>query len=258
MYNMRSVSTLDLIAITCIVAATAAVIAPVAQRVGEAGAIATCQSNEAAIGLSLAQYVQDYDEKYPARYNSATGRSGEGWAAQISPYVTQGAASFHCPLDYMGTKLCNGVTAYPVSYGLNENAASAYQLQVLDTSRTPMLFEVAGIRSPLNVVDQDMCQLPGYMAAVGDGFDNKLYSGPASATAGRYATGDMGGRGTITPALGRHSTQSNFLAFDGHAMRLPGANVSDGLSASGPNAPQGATTAAGVETLNYDLSFSVD
>lgn len=56
----------------------------------------SCSSNLKQIALSFAQYIQDYDEKYPPTKN-ATG----AWADLLQPYA-KSTQLFHCPADKSG------------------------------------------------------------------------------------------------------------------------------------------------------------
>lgn len=76
-------------ALVCI----AAVIFPVIGRARLNERKASCFSNLQQIRLGMAQYVQDYDEKYPLASNS-TG----GWVSSIYPYV-KSTWIFQCPAE---------------------------------------------------------------------------------------------------------------------------------------------------------------
>jgi prepilin-type N-terminal cleavage/methylation domain-containing protein/prepilin-type processing-associated H-X9-DG protein len=76
---------IELLVVIAIIAILAAILFPVFAKVREKARQTSCASNEKQIGLAITQYVQDYDERYPAReYNNTAAQS---WRLAISPYV---------------------------------------------------------------------------------------------------------------------------------------------------------------------------
>jgi prepilin-type processing-associated H-X9-DG protein len=63
---------------------------------------ASCQSNLKQIGLAIAQYTQDYDEKLPMVFNW-TGSGLTSWDEMIAPYIGQRVAD---NVDFRGVFLC--------------------------------------------------------------------------------------------------------------------------------------------------------
>lgn len=75
-----------LIELLVVIAILAAILFPVFARARENARRSTCQSNLKQIGLSAAQYTQDYDERYPLS-NAWDGFKNHSFDNVLSPYV---------------------------------------------------------------------------------------------------------------------------------------------------------------------------
>jgi prepilin-type N-terminal cleavage/methylation domain-containing protein/prepilin-type processing-associated H-X9-DG protein len=116
--KIKGFTLIELLVVIAIIAILAAILFPVFAKVREKARQTSCASNEKQIGLALTQYVQDYDEKYPARqYN---GDAAQSWRIAVFPYV-KARGVFACPSNPTGT--ASGFDAYPVSYGGNYNSS---------------------------------------------------------------------------------------------------------------------------------------
>src|ERR1700756_2655146 len=87
---------IELLVVIAIIAILAAILFPVFAQAREKARAISCLSNEKQLGLSIMQYVQDYDEHVPFGYNLWGG--GAGWAGQIYPYV-KSVNVYRCPDD---------------------------------------------------------------------------------------------------------------------------------------------------------------
>jgi prepilin-type N-terminal cleavage/methylation domain-containing protein/prepilin-type processing-associated H-X9-DG protein len=99
---------IELLVVIAIIAILASILFPVFARARENARRSSCQSNLKQIALGIAQYTQDYDEKFPMRYSSvllaaapADQVYASGWAAVIQPYV-KSTQLFQCPSEPTG------------------------------------------------------------------------------------------------------------------------------------------------------------
>src|SRR5436190_3199809 len=88
---------IELLVVIAIIALLAAILFPVFGRARENARRSSCQSNLKQLGLGFAQYVQDYDEKYPSTLDPVNGNGG-GWGGQIFVYV-KNSQVYKCPSD---------------------------------------------------------------------------------------------------------------------------------------------------------------
>lgn len=113
---------IELLVVIAIIAILAAILFPVFARARENARRASCQSNMKQQALGVIQYLQDYDERYPAvMFGYATsGNAANGcnntnsdefvyWFDAIYPYV-KSTQLFVCPSE--GKKIASGQEAY--------------------------------------------------------------------------------------------------------------------------------------------------
>jgi prepilin-type N-terminal cleavage/methylation domain-containing protein/prepilin-type processing-associated H-X9-DG protein len=91
----RAFTLIELLVVIAIISILAAILFPVFARARENARRASCQSNLKQIALGIAQYTQDYDEKYPL-LQSPTSGSGIPYTAAIEPYM-KSTQIFICP-----------------------------------------------------------------------------------------------------------------------------------------------------------------
>jgi prepilin-type N-terminal cleavage/methylation domain-containing protein/prepilin-type processing-associated H-X9-DG protein len=106
---------IELLVVIAIIAILAAILFPVFARARENARRSSCQSNLKQIGLGMAQYTQDYDEKLVPQYVVLAGPTYVFWTGLLQPYV-KNTQIFICPSGPT-TDAINGVPAY----GLNLN-----------------------------------------------------------------------------------------------------------------------------------------
>ncbi len=86
----RAFTLVEFIVVVLIIGVLAAILFPVFSHPYPSTPRSSCISNLKQIGLGFQQYIQDYDEKFPAV--AAAG----GWANAVQPYVKTWQI-FHCP-----------------------------------------------------------------------------------------------------------------------------------------------------------------
>src|SRR4051812_18788683 len=82
----RGFTLIELLVVIAIIAILAAILFPVFARARENARRAACQSNLKQIMLGIAQYNQDYDERYPLG-SIVVGASFVVWPQLIQPYL---------------------------------------------------------------------------------------------------------------------------------------------------------------------------
>jgi len=106
---------IELLVVIAIIALLAAILFPVFARARENARRASCESNLKQIGISMMQYLQDYDEYYPITINSA----GVTWITVLQPYA-KSVQVFGCPSELKTNP------SYGSSYAYNDRIGSIY------------------------------------------------------------------------------------------------------------------------------------
>jgi prepilin-type N-terminal cleavage/methylation domain-containing protein/prepilin-type processing-associated H-X9-DG protein len=99
----KAFTLIELLVVIAIIAILAAILFPVFGRARENARRSSCQSNLKQIGLGVLQYVQDYDERYPAGgtfYYKMMGTINvpQTWDLTIQPYL-KSMQIITCPSD---------------------------------------------------------------------------------------------------------------------------------------------------------------
>ena len=126
----RGFTLIELLVVIAIIAILAAILFPVFATAREKARQISCLSNEKQIGIAFLQYVQDFDEVWPAGdagnvlggnwgMSDFASRGGNGWASEVDPYLKSGTPTgvYTCPDGVAGF----GGNAIPMAYGYNEN-----------------------------------------------------------------------------------------------------------------------------------------
>lgn len=116
---------IELLVVIAIIAILAAILFPVFSRARENARRSSCQSNLKQIGLGMAQYVQDYDERYPrVGGKNAFNYYSPSWRIAVFPYV-KSTQIYVCPSNTDNRTIADppnaaAVTASPLWWsGLN-------------------------------------------------------------------------------------------------------------------------------------------
>src|ERR1700676_3845894 len=83
---------IELLVVIAIIAILAAILFPVFAQAREKARQTSCLSNQKQLGLSVAMYIEDYDEHFPqSQYGGGgTGVTQMAWPALLWPYVKNG------------------------------------------------------------------------------------------------------------------------------------------------------------------------
>ncbi len=119
--NKKGFTLIELLVVIAIIAILAAILFPVFAKAREKARQTTCLNNEKQIGLGIMQYVQDYDETYPA----AVRVQDDAWVYvntvvdALNPYVKSDQI-WRCPsLTGSGLAADTSVGKYPTHYFFN-------------------------------------------------------------------------------------------------------------------------------------------
>ena len=257
--RQRSAFTLiELLVVIAIIAILAAILFPVFAQARAKARQASCQSNLKQIGLALAQYSQDYDERtVPLFYSVPSGL--QYWWGQIVTTTSPSSADLNAGLlqPYMknaqildcpdAASLPLGTPPQPFSYGMN--------FLILGTGN--MGVPLASIQAPAETIGfADSARYRSNVTPNVDRFNQVTPLGQARRS-GQYHS-----------VQGRHSGFANVLWLDGHvkAMKVtyPDATTANGIGGQAqqvgdlinPNYPADACTynnlAVGVGGNTFD------
>jgi prepilin-type N-terminal cleavage/methylation domain-containing protein/prepilin-type processing-associated H-X9-DG protein len=178
---------IELLVVIAIIAILAAILFPVFARARENARRASCQSNEKQIGLALAQYIQDYDERcLPGAYPySGSGDTTTRWYNLLDPYL-KSTQVLQCPSRPANTGVAYGWNYFKVGYQVQAGAGSSGDGNALGWA-----------------VHQNDIGCPAQTIPVGDGDQTGAYPFML------YYTDS-----TKLPNL--HLGGGNYLFFDGH------------------------------------------
>src|SRR5512142_1231654 len=98
MRRSKGFTLIELLVVIAIIAILAAILFPVFAKAREKARQASCLSNQKQIGLAMMQYVQDYDETYPASWltNADYTVYYASYVDSLMPYMKSEAIWF-CP-----------------------------------------------------------------------------------------------------------------------------------------------------------------
>lgn len=164
MKQNKGFTLIELLVVIAIIAILAAILFPVFAKAREKARQSSCASNLKQIGLSIAQYKQDYDETHPLNWPS----SGPGgtraypncgiatgffWIDALAPY-TKNDQIWICPSGESSN--CLVTPLYHRSYNANSEMTGAKDANIPVPSATYMAADGAGNN-----------QIPAYWANAG-------------------------------------------------------------------------------------------
>ena len=195
----------------------AAILFPVFARVRENARRSTCQSNLKQVGLAVAQYVQDFDERMPPGRIDFPDATQMNWENMLQPYA-KSYQVFRCPSNVNSKKDMDGDGS-----GLPANAAarSAVSYEAVTDAEQPWT------QAAFGQVDKAGPLLSSFVAP-------SLTIEVAEANAGNAdfsTSNDYFTAWSFTATnpflFGGHLNTANFLFADGHVKALkPMATIS--------------------------------
>ncbi len=250
--SRRGFTLIELLVVIAIIAILVAILFPVFARAREKARQASCQSNMKQLGLAIAQYIQDYDERYPdgVAANSNNWMNGFGWAGQIFPYA-KSAGIYTCPTDPNRAK----APFTEVSYVLNGGLARVGNLAgVSQTAKCVMLAEATGSQTIVTNPEEigttwfsavfwgnNLCDAKLNPQNPFDSSAGPICSDPTQIpvrlNTGYYIDGPNGSFGTVAQsnyysADGVHTGMAGYLMADGHVKALKASYVGGGEGAN--------------------------
>ena len=132
--SRRAFTLIELLVVIAIIAILAAILFPVFAKAREKARMSTCQSNLKQLATATMQYVQDYDEKYPAGWTGggSMGNMNNGLTAQsqVQTYL-KNYQVYKCPSD---------TTPEANSYLFNSDGLGWKALAAVDTPAQTLLW----------------------------------------------------------------------------------------------------------------------
>ena len=229
--SRRGFTLIELLVVIAIIGILAAILFPAFARARENARRSSCQSNLKQIGLGIAQYTQDYDERMPyAAHNLEwyEGR-GTGWMDDLQPYV-KSTQLFTCPsMKFGGNVAPFDGTASPAQAWGSYTANLAYMDEDdINTgfTRHPFSKHTSGLFPAVSIARFDA---PATTVMVSDGLGHPFLlmqgagSGeikPSTTDTGEVPSLSQAGVNGQNGIPARHLETTNVLYCDGHVKAL--------------------------------------
>jgi len=246
---------IELLVVIAIIAILAAILFPAFARARENARRASCQSNLKQIGLGFAQYIQDYDGRYPFGVDHPIPPAATTvylypenlWPTKLQPYV-KSTQIFICPsatkiyTAYYGYKDATGATMPTwIGYGYNMYLNGdlqpgdsywgypATETEINDPTQTVLSMDAASCNGGATI------SAWGWGAVGGNGYPDAL--GNLLIHNGGANNPDFDPPTSTTDAYdmiprGRHLETNNVLFCDGHVKAIRKVSL---LAAATPN-----------------------
>ena len=226
-HRCKAFTLMELLVVIAIIAILAAILFPVFARARENARRASCQSNLKQLGLSIMQYTQDYDEKYPLVIVTAlaqvTPNNPYGWADALQPYV-KSTQLFQCPSETRApTSVPTSATTTEgyTDYWYNRMLSGQSQATIVAVAQTVMNGDGNGNTSRYNT---NGCNSQGSTLTAPT---TPIVADPANppCNTNNPHVLFMGS----TNMLGRHLDGANYAFADGHVKWLKGTGTSGNM-----------------------------
>lgn len=242
---------IELLVVIAIIAILAAILFPVFAQAREKARQTSCLSNEKQLALAVLAYTQDYDETYPAGFDTSNW-FGMNWILASLPYV-KSTGVYICPSDSSAGSAIDGNTWTGVAVSMAANGYYGNWTQYfelrgpfgttnsgswLDPNPMAMPFVKRPSESIMLAEKSSDVQVDSYNKTgsldQGDPYGVSTGFGPYCMIVGDNWGGGWGARripdGTRTAAAypngpegavtARHSGMANFVFCDGHAKAM--------------------------------------
>ncbi len=205
---------IELLVVIAIIAILAAILFPAFARARENARRASCQSNLKQIGLGLAQYTQDYDERYPNSYVGVWNGKWAHWQYQVYPYV-KSTQLFECPSNSTNTQVAD--------HSFNATTAALTILQHYEGNNYNSAGCYGGGSGLGNGIFGDGDNAPGTASsgvALAQVLDTAKTIAVFEATGQNWTQPNCGYNQPAYPIFAGHLQTSNYLFADGHVKAL--------------------------------------
>jgi prepilin-type N-terminal cleavage/methylation domain-containing protein/prepilin-type processing-associated H-X9-DG protein len=217
---------IELLVVIAIIAILAAILFPVFAQAREKARQATCTSNQKQIGLAVLQYVQDYDETYPASNYDEGGAGNSGYQRLLDPYVKANIPAGSLPGAELSVWVCPNYTATFKGTDAQSRPSSSYAANRTLLPALSYWQTANGTLGDVRYPAQRVLFAEGEgIRYFTDGNDTGVNDGESSSPVGASKTLFDGNVGYVF-SRARHSGGSSYLFSDGHSkwFKAPGQN----------------------------------
>jgi prepilin-type N-terminal cleavage/methylation domain-containing protein/prepilin-type processing-associated H-X9-DG protein len=210
--SRKAFTLIELLVVIAIIAILAAILFPVFARARENARRASCASNLKQIGLGIAQYTQDYDERMvPAENPPTPAGSRVIWYEMLQPYV-KSTQLFVCPSNSTAPVVTGYSTiGYRSCYVANGNKDTGVQSggNGLNFNRPMDYYDKDGNLLGGRAISEFVSPAQLILVTENEGTDTapNFYRMNATAAAGSFK-------------LTNHLATTNFLFADGHVKAM--------------------------------------
>jgi prepilin-type N-terminal cleavage/methylation domain-containing protein/prepilin-type processing-associated H-X9-DG protein len=238
--NKNGFTLIELLVVVAIIVLLAAILFPVFARARENARRSSCQSNLKQMGLGIAQYVQDYDERFPRhRFNYPFDASNWAhpknarWMDVILPYI-KSEKIFTCPssvrnnvFEDVTTRISNNLNGYwlgtyvwNVGYWDYEASATPPYANAWGPMNGPHISRVEAASTTITVLERE--------DAINDSAECAFNA--STANGATFAQPSASPLPKISNTVARHLDTMNVLYCDGHvkALTIGGLNQRNG------------------------------